>query len=123
MKKETEETEIKSKLEAQIPEEMANPNLDEQGDLSLDPLENYSQGVHKPIYQSESEYRSLLLHFQQGEWDECLKMIDQLQASHPQDTHLISFRRDVEVRHKLQTIQHDHQMLEARKQKLPHRER
>lgn len=49
-------------------------------------------------YRKTPEYRRLLEHFQSAEWEACLVSLDRLLADFPDDTHLVDFRHDVQVR-------------------------
>jgi tetratricopeptide (TPR) repeat protein len=56
---------------------------------------------HAPMtlaYRKDPNYRKLLEHFQNAEWEECLHSIDRLLRAYPGDKYLLAFKEDVQIR-------------------------
>ena len=112
------ETKFENKQEGWSPGESGSADPNEQAIIPpFSFLESYDQGLNKPAYQDDPNYRELLLSFQNAQWDECLEKIDQILTIHPKDTHLLAFKQDVEVRLKLQGEAQQYQSEENRKKR------
>ena len=117
MKKETTKTGFDPTPEGLPPEKSANEKLEEQVIPPFNFLESYGQEINRPVYQNDPDYKELLVCFQNGQWDESLKKIDQFLTIYPKDTHLLAFKRDVEVRIKQHDKHQHHESKEHRRQR------
>lgn len=70
-----------------------------------------------PVYHDVPEFQDLLRHFQNAEWEECLKNINQLLGKYPGDEFLSMFKQDVEIRLKQQQISTEQQIVEKQEQR------
>lgn len=56
-----------------------------------------SEKLNTGIY-SDSDYQNLLVYYQQGDWNKCNEIINELQSKYPGDPKVLEFKSDIEMK-------------------------